>query len=133
MKKVEKEEIMMKESGKTYLLTIYQLQQTQTTVHSIDVAKTLNFSKPSVSRAMGLLKDAQLIEIAKGGAITLTKNGLKMAKELDERSAVLTQFLLMTADTNTDTAVLDARKMAFSITDNTYKGICKFIHEVNGK
>lgn len=122
----------MKESGKTYLLTIYQLQQTQTAVHSIDVAKALEFSKPSVSRAMGLLKDAQLIEIAKGGAITLTKTGLKMAKDLNERSEVLTQFLLMTADTDTDTAALDAKKMAFSVSDLTYKGICKFVKEVNG-
>ena len=82
----------MKESGKNYLLTIYRLQQTGITVHSIDVAKALDFSKPSVSRAMGLLKDAQFIEIAKGGAITLTKTGLKTAKELEERTDVLTKF-----------------------------------------
>ncbi|MBQ1173450.1 MAG: metal-dependent transcriptional regulator [Lachnospiraceae bacterium] len=122
----------MKESGKNYLLTIYRLQQTGMKVHSIDVAKALDFSKPSVSRAMGLLKDAQFIEIAKGGAITLTKTGLKTAKELEERTGVLTKFLLMTADTDTETAVIDAGKMAFTIQDATYKGICKFINEVEG-
>ncbi|MBO5450060.1 MAG: metal-dependent transcriptional regulator [Lachnospiraceae bacterium] len=122
----------MKESGKNYLLTIYRLQQTGITVHSIDVAMALDFSKPSVSRAMGLLKDAQFIEIAKGGAITLTKTGLKTAKELEERTDVLTKFLLMTADTDTETAVVDAGKMAFTIQDATYKGICKFIKEVEG-
>lgn len=122
----------MKESGKNYLLTIYRLQQAGITVHSIDVAKALDFSKPSVSRAMGLLKDAQFIEIAKGGAITLTKTGLKTAKELEERTDVLTKFLLMTADTDTETAVVDAGKMAFTIQDATYKGICKFIKEVEG-
>lgn len=120
----------MKESGKNYLLTIYRLQQTGMTVHSIDVAKALGFSKPSVSRAMGLLKDAQYIEIAKGGAITLTKVGLKTAKELEEKTDVLTKFLLMTADTDTETAVIDAGKMAFAIQDATFKGICKFIKEV---
>ena len=88
----------MKESGKTYLLTIYRLSNTQAAVHSVDVARALDFSKPSVSRAMGLLKDAGLIEIAKGGAITLTKAGAKIAKDLEERVAVLTEFLLMTAD-----------------------------------
>ena len=122
----------MKESGKNYLLTIYRLQQTGIIVHSIDVAKALDFSKPSVSRAMGLLKDAQFIEIAKGGAITLTKTGLKTAKELEERTDVLTKFLLMTADTDTETAVVDAGKMAFTRQDATYKGICKFIKEVEG-
>ena len=120
----------MKESGKNYLLTIYRLQQTGITVHSIDVAKALDFSKPSVSRAMGLLKDAQYIEIAKGGAITLTKVGLKTAKELEEKTDVLTKFLLLTADTDTETAVIDAGKMAFAIQDATFKGICKFIKEV---
>ena len=83
----------MKESGKTYLLTIYRLSNTQAAVHSVDVARALDFSKPSVSRAMGLLKDAGLIEIAKGGAITLTKAGAKIAKDLEERVAVLTEFL----------------------------------------
>ena len=122
----------MKESGKNYLLTIYRLQQTGMTVHSIDVAKALGFSKPSVSRAMGLLKDAQYIEIAKGGAITLTKVGLKTAKELEAKTDVLTKFLLMTADTDTETAVIDAGKMAFAIQDATFKGICKFIKEVEG-
>ena len=122
----------MKESGKNYLLTIYRLQQTGITIRSIDVAKALDFSKPSVSRAMGLLKDAQFIEIAKGGAITLTKTGLKTAKELEERTDVLTKFLLMTADTDTEIAVVDAGKMAFTIQDATYKGICKFIKEVEG-
>lgn len=121
----------MKESGKTYLLTIYQLQQELAAVHSVDVAKSLNFSKPSVSRAMGLLKDAGLIEIAKGGAITFTKSGLKAAKDLEERAEVLTQFLLMTADTDVNTAIADGQKMAFHIQDATYKGICKFVKEVN--
>lgn len=122
----------MKESGKNYLLTIYRLQQTGMNVHSIDVAKALDFSKPSVSRAMGLLKDAQFIEIAKGGTITLTKTGLKAAKELEEKTDVLTKFLLMTADTDTKTAVIDAGKIAFTIQDATYKGICKFVSEVDG-
>lgn len=121
----------MKESGKTYLLTIYQLSQAGKDVHSIDVAKALDFSKPSVSRAMGLLKDAGLIEIAKGGAISFTKAGMKAAKELDEKVSVLTEFLLMTADTAPAVAVEDATKMAYTISDATYKGIVKFIKEVN--
>ena len=123
----------MKESGKTYLLTIYRLSNTQTAVHSVDVAKALDFSKPSVSRAMGLQKDAGLIEIAKGGAITLTKAGVKIAKDLEERVAVLPEFLLMTTDVDTETASADAEKMAFSLQDSTYKGICNFVKEVQDK
>ena len=122
----------MYESGENYLEAILMLEQENSIVRSIDVAHKLSVSKPSVSRAMGLLKDAQFIEIAKGGAITLTKTGLKTAKELEERTDVLTKFLLMTADTDTETAVVDAGKMAFTIQDATYKGICKFIKEVEG-
>lgn len=120
----------MKESGKTYLLTIYRLSNTQAAVHSVDVARTLDFSKPSVSRAMGLLKDAGLIEIAKGGAITLTKAGAKIAKDLEKRVAVLTEFLLMTADVDARNASADAEKMAFTLQDVTYNGICNFVKEV---
>ena len=118
----------MKESGKTYLLTIYRLSNTQAAVHSVDVARALDFSKPSVSRAMGLLKDAGLIEIAKGGAITLTKAGAKIAKDLEERVAVLTEFL--TADVDAKNASDDAEKMAFTLQDVTYNGICNFVKEV---
>ena len=122
----------LQESGEMYLETILILSRKSQFVRSIDISEYMNFSKPSVSRAMGLLKDAQFIEIAKGGAITLTKTGLKTAKELEERTDVLTKFLLMTADTDTETAVVDAGKMAFTIQDATYKGICKFIKEVEG-
>lgn len=121
----------MKESGENYLETIYLLQKEGNAVHSVDVAKTLGFSKPSVSRAMGLLKNAQYIEIAKNGEITLTKTGLKKAKELSQKHEAITRFLMMTADVSQETAEKDACKMEHFIQDETFKGILKFMKQVD--
>ena len=85
----------MQESGGNYLETIYLLQKEGKDVHSVDVAKALGFSKPSVSRAMGLLKDAEYIEVAKNGVITLTKSGQKKAKELSDKGDLIVKFRML--------------------------------------
>lgn len=120
----------MKESGGNYLETIYLLQSEGKAVHSVDVAKALGFSKPSVSRAMGLLKEAQYIEIAQNGVITLTKTGQKKAKELTEKSDVITRFLMMTADVDQEVAEKEASKMKHFIQNETFKGIKNFMKQV---
>lgn len=121
----------MQESGENYLKTIYLLQNEGGTVHSVDVARALNFSKPSVSRAMGLLKDEKYIEIAKNGVITLTGNGRKKAKEIVDKQETLTRFFMVTADVPEELAAQEACKMEHFVQDKTYKGICRFMKQVD--
>ncbi|MGN0132604.1 MAG: metal-dependent transcriptional regulator [Lachnospiraceae bacterium] len=121
----------MQESGENYLETIYLLQQAGNVVHSVDVAKALGFSKPSVSRAMGLLKDAHYIEVARNGEISLTKTGLKKAKDLSLKREALTRFLMMTADVSRETAEKDACKMEHFIQEETFQGVLKFMKQVD--
>lgn len=121
----------MHESGENYLETIYLLQKEGNIVHSVDVAKALGFSKPSVSRAMGLLKNANYIEIAKNGEISLTKSGLKKAKDLSQKHEAITRFLMMTADVSQEIAEKDACRMEHFIQDETFKGILNFMKQVD--
>jgi Mn-dependent DtxR family transcriptional regulator len=120
----------MQESGQNYLETIYLLQRENGQVRSIDVAKALSFSKPSVSRAMGKLKEAGYLEIQDGGKLVLTKEGNKLAKNLVDRQETMTQFLMMTADVDVETAEEDAKKMMHFLSDKTFKGIKSFIKQV---
>ena len=69
----------IQESGQMYLETIYILSQKSKMVRAIDVSRYMNFSKPSVSRALGLLKDEDLIKVEADGAISLTDKGLETA------------------------------------------------------
>ncbi len=120
----------MQQSGQTYLETIYLLQRENGQVRSIDVAKALSFSKPSVSRAMGKLKEAGYLEMQEGGKLVLTKEGNKLAKNLVDRQETITQFLMMTADVSQEVAEEDAKKMMHFLSDKTFKGIKGFIKQV---
>jgi Mn-dependent DtxR family transcriptional regulator len=120
----------MQESGQNYLETIYLLQRENGQVRSIDVANALSFSKPSVSRAMGKLKDAGYLEVQEGGKLVLTKEGNKLAKNLVDRQETITQFLMMTADVEQEVAEEDAKKMMHFLSEKTLKGIKSFIKQV---
>lgn len=120
----------MKESAENYLETILILQRNNGTVRSIDVARALGYSKPSVSRAMGILKEEGMLEVKDTGALTLTKEGMKKAKALLERHETITRFLMMTADVSQEIAEQDACKMEHFLNEKTFKGIKRFIKEV---
>lgn len=120
----------MQQSGQTYLETIYLLKRENGHVKSIDVAKALGFSKPSVSRAMGKLKAERYLEVGEKGELVLTKEGNKIAKDLVEKQETLTQFLMMTADVDQETAEDDARKMMHFISKKSFQGIRNFIKQV---
>lgn len=120
----------MQESGQNYLETIYLLQRENGQVRSIDVAKALSFSKPSVSRAMGKLKQAGYLEMQEDGKLVLTKEGNKLAKNLVDRQETITQFLMMTADVDQTVAEEDAKKMMHFLSEKTFKGIKSFIKQV---
>ena len=76
--------MVMQESGEMYLETIYRLSQSLPVVRSIDVSEYIGYSKPSVSRAIGILKKQEYITVDKLGAITLTDKGREYLATLDE-------------------------------------------------
>ena len=82
------------ESGQMYLETIYILSQNSTFVRAIDVGERLGFTKPSVSRAMSILKKDGYVNVDADGAITLTETGLAIAKTMYTRHTVLSQMLM---------------------------------------
>ena len=120
----------MQQSGQTYLETIYLLKRENGLVKSIGVAESLGFSKPSVSQAMGKLKAEGYLEVGEKGELVLTKEGNKIAKDLVEKQETLTQFLMMTADVDQETAEDDARKMMQFISKKSFQGIRNFIKQV---
>lgn len=90
----------IRESEEMYLETIFLLQKRMGAVRSVDVAEELDYSRPSVSRAMGLLSQKEYIQIDKGGVISLTPTGEARAEEIYERHEVITKFLIdLGADT----------------------------------
>ncbi len=120
----------MKESAENYLETILLLQRDNKMVRSIDVARALGYSKPSVSRAMGILRNEGMLEMGENGALILTKEGSKKAKALLERHETITRFLMMTTDVSQEIAEQDACKMEHFLNEKTFKGVKKFIKEV---
>ena len=114
------------ESGEMYLESIYVLHSEKGTVRSIDIAEHMNFSKPSVSRAVGLLKDQNYIVIDKDGYITLTESGAALASKIYERHTVLSKVLVMLG-VDEETAAEDACKIEHVISDESMAAIQKFI------
>ena len=85
----------LKPSGEMYLETIYILSQKKSSVRSIDIAEHMNYSKPSVSRAVGILKNENYITVGKDGYITLTDKGLALAQKIYERHIILSKVLMI--------------------------------------
>ena len=110
------------ESAEMYLETIYSLSQQQSSVRSIDVAETMGYSKPSVSRAVGLLKQGGYLLMDKDGFLTLTESGVEVAKKIFERHHVLSK-MLMALGISKNTATEDACKIEHVISDETFEAI----------
>ena len=109
-----------------YLETIYVLSKTMPAVRSIDVSEKMGFSKPSVSRAMGLLKDKGYITVETSGNIMLTASGKTIAKEIYERHTILTE-VLKSLGVDEITAAEDACRIEHYISDKTFSAIKKHI------
>lgn len=122
----------LKESGEMYLETIYVLTKSQPPVRSIDVAEYMNFSKPSVSRGVGLLKNQSLIEIDSKGFITLTQAGEISAKKIYERHTILSA-VLKKIGIDEQTAAADACRIEHVISEETFNAIKKIYLESNSK
>ena len=118
--------MVIQESGEMYLETIRILQEKTGHVRSTDIAEHMGFSKPSVSRAMGLLKSGGFIQVEKDGGIILTESGRAVADKIYERHTLLTQ-LLIALGVSKETAAEDACKMEHAISDETFQAIKKHL------
>ena len=112
----------MHESAEMYLETIYTLSLNSTSVRSIDVAEALNYSRPSISRAVGLLKKDGYLLMDGEGFLTLTEEGRAMAERIYERHTVLTAAL-EALGVDKETAAEDACKIEHDISDRTFEAI----------
>ena len=116
------------ESGEMYLEAILVLSRRNGFVRSIDVSEYLGYSKPSVSRAMGILRSGGYIVGDKDGSITLTECGKEIAEKIFERHTVLSR-LLMRLGVAEETAVEDACRLEHAISDESFQAIKRFAAE----
>ena len=112
----------VRESGEMYLEAILVLAKKSGYVRSIDVSEYLGYSKPSVSRAMGILREGGYILVEKDGAITLTDSGKKLAETIYERHTVLSE-LLIRLGVDEKTATDDACRIEHVISDESFQAI----------
>ena len=113
------------ESAEMYLETIYVLSEKLGNVRSIDVAEHMGYSKPSVSRAVGLLKSGGYLTVGEDGCLSLTDDGKEAANKIFERHTVLSSFLAKIGVSD-DVAATDACKIEHVISDETLMAIKKY-------
>ena len=116
------------ESAEMYLETIYQLSLQQQSVRSIDVAEHTGYSKPSISRAIGLLKQGGYVIVDEDGFLQLTDSGLEVAKKVFERHTIVSRFLVKLG-VDEETAVEDACKIEHVISNKSFEAIKQHIKQ----
>ena len=114
------------ESAEMYLETILLLQEQKPQVRAIDIVHSTGYTKPSVSRAMGLLRKRELITVDENGYIALTEQGRNLASKILERHRCLSEFLARIG-VSTETAADDACKMEHIISDETFLKMKEFL------
>ena len=110
------------ESGEMYLEAILVLSKKNGFVRSLDVSEYLGYSKPSVSRAVGILKNGNYIVVDKDGSLSLTESGKEIAEKIFERHTVLSRLLMMLG-VSEETATSDACKLEHAISDESFEAI----------
>ena len=116
----------LQESGEMYLETIYILSKRMSGVRAIDVCEYMGYSKPSVSRAVGLLKNSGYLTVEDNGYLRLTEEGLFVANKMYERHTTLAGFLTRLG-VSTDVAAEDACKMEHVISDESFDAIKRHV------
>ena len=119
--------MVLQESGEMYLESILMLQRQGKSVRSIDIVDYMGYSKPSVSRAMGLLKSGGYIKVDENGFITLLEPGREVAEMIYERHTLLTQYLTRLG-VSPEVAAEDACKLEHVISDESFQAIKKHAH-----
>ena len=122
--------LRIQESGEMYLETILRLSQTSGHVRAIDVGEEMGYSKPSVSRAMSILKQGGYIVIEADGSIVLTDTGREIAEKIYARHTLITNFLI-SIGVDKETATEDACKMEHGISDASFEAIQKLVEKNN--
>lgn len=119
----------LQESGEMYLETIYRLTKTRPSVRAIDVCEHMGFSKPSVSRAIGLLKAGGFVEVDENGHLSLTPQGTHIAERTFECHTLLkTLFIRLGVDE--ETADADACKIEHHISDETLSALRRHLDQM---
>lgn len=116
------------ESGQMYLETIYILSLSKSYIRAIDVGEHLGYSKPSVSRAMSILKKNGYVTVDTDGAISLTESGMEIAKTMYVRHTVLTKMLVQLG-VDEETATEDACRMEHVISEQSFAAIQKHLEQ----
>lgn len=116
------------ESGEMYLEAIYVLKEKSGFVRAIDVGEYLGYSKPSVSRAMGILRREEYLTVDKDGDINLTEKGQNVAQMIYERHTLLTE-LLTNLGVSPEIAAADACKVEHDISPETFEAIKRHVKE----
>ena len=112
----------LQESGEMYLETLLILSQKKSFVRAIDVGEYMGFSKPSVSRAIGLLRNGGFVEVGDGGGLSLTETGREVAEKIYDRHKYLTK-MLMEMGVDEETASEDACRMEHVVSDKSFAAI----------
>ena len=120
--------MQLQESGEMYLESIYVLSQKLNGVHSIDISEYMGYSKPSVSRAVNLLKKGGYILIDEENHITLTSSGMEIARKIYSRHTLITE-LLVRLGVSAEVASQDACKMEHSISDESFEAIRRHVEQ----
>lgn len=122
----------LQESGEMYLETIYILSQKSSFVRAIDVGEYMGFSKPSVSRALSLLKSGGYVTVENSGALSLTNKGRAVAETMYERHMIISRGLMMLG-VNEETAVNDACKIEHDISEESFNAIKTHLKKLIGE
>ena len=116
----------IRESGEMYLESIHVLLKEKGFVRSVDVSEYMGYSKPSISRAMGVLRRDGYISVDKNGYITLTEAGLKLANKIYERHTLLSS-MLERLGVSKETAAEDACRLEHAISDESFEAIKRYM------
>ena len=121
--------MLIQESGEMYLESIYVLSQKGGQVRSVDVSEYLGYSKPSVSRAVGLLKNGGYLLMDKDGSLTLTESGKEIAQKIYERHTLISK-LLIHLGVDPETAAADACKIEHAISDESFQALKNYAEKL---
>ena len=119
----------IQESGEMYLETILRLSKIKASVRAIDISEQMGYSKPSVSRAVGLLKNGGYITVDESGHITLTEEGRAIAEKIYERHTLLMNFLVALG-VDEGTASDDACRLEHAISDVSFEAVKRFVENL---
>lgn len=117
------------ESGEMYLESIHVLLEKKGSVRSVDVSEYMGYSKPSISRAMGVLRRDGYISVDKNGYITLTEAGLCLANKIYERHTLLSN-MLERIGVSKETAAEDACRLEHAISDESFEAIKRYMESL---